>query len=149
MSDRTRRILGGAGIGVLVVAAVVGSAFLSFLYGFNCLEGDGGEPYVARDSAQKDVCEASGNGLLLFALMAAAAGAFAYFASRLLARWRARQGSLLPGVAALLGIVVAPLLGFWAANLPSDYCSDEQKAAVNEWERSGSRGEPPYDCDAY
>jgi MFS family permease len=149
MSDRTRRILGGAGIVVLVVAAVVGSAFLSFLYGFNCLEGDGGEPYVARDSAQKDVCEASGNGLLLLALMAAAAGAFAYLASRLLARWRARQGSLLAGVAALLGIVLAPLLGFWAANLPSDYCSDEQKAAVNEWERSGSRGEPPYDCDAY
>jgi MFS family permease len=142
-------MLGGVGIGVLVVAAVVGSALLSFLYGFNCLEGDGGEPYVARDSAQKDVCEATGNGLLLFALMAAAAGAFAYLASRLLARWRARQGSLLLGVAALAGIVLAPLLGFWAVNLPTNYCSDEQKAAVEEWEGSGSRGEPPYDCDTY
>jgi hypothetical protein len=78
MSERARRILGGVGVGVLVVAAVVGSAFLSFLYGFNCLEGDGEEPYVA-----------------------------------------------------------------------SNYCSDEQKAAVEEWERSGSRGEPPYDCDTY
>jgi hypothetical protein len=81
--------------------------------------------------------------------MAAAAGALAYLAYRLLARWGARQGSLLLGVAALAGIVLAPLLGFWAVNLPSNYCSDEQKAAVEEWERSGSRGEPPHDCDTY
>jgi hypothetical protein len=149
MSDRARRILGGIGIGVLVVAAIAISALLSFLYGFHCLSGDGGAPYIAGDSPQKDVCGATGNGLLVFVLMATAAGAFAYLASHLLARWRAGEGSLFLSIAALAGIVAAPLLGFWAINLPSDGCSDEERAAVEEWERAGMSGEAPYDCDTY
>jgi hypothetical protein len=124
-------------------------AFLSIVYAFHCTDGDGGVPFVARDSAQKDVCGATSNGLVLFVAMAAVAGACGYLASELLARWRAGQRSLLPGLAALAGIVVAPLLVYWLVNLPSDSCSSEQRAEVERWEREGSVGEPPHDCDVY
>jgi cytochrome bd-type quinol oxidase subunit 1 len=106
------------------------------LYGYHCTEGDGGSPYVARDSPQKDVCEATGDGAWLLAVMVLLIAVFAFLAWRAFMGWRAgsRPRALL--VAFLIAIPIAPLLAFLAANAPSDFCADAQ-------EQAGA------DCDKY
>lgn len=145
---RSRALTIGA-LAVVVAIACAGSAAGSLFYWFHCVDGDGGYPYVARDSIQKDVCGATGNGWILLAAMVAAIAAAAWFANGALERWRRRAGSGLAAIVATLAILAAPLAIFWLTNLPSDACTDEQRAEVDRWRAEGGRGEPPHDCDKY
>ena len=47
---------------------------------FHCTDGDGGVPYVARDSPQKGVCDATADGLLTLPVLLLAVGGMAALA---------------------------------------------------------------------
>jgi hypothetical protein len=143
------RVLTVGALAVAVATAAAGSTAGSLFYWFHCVDGDGGQPYVARDSLQKDVCGATGNGWVLLVVMIAAIAAAAYFANGALERWRRRAGSGLLAIAATVAVLAAPLAVFWLTNLPSDGCTDEQEAEVDRWRAEGGRGVPPHDCDSY
>jgi hypothetical protein len=132
---RRRRVLAIVGITLLVVASVALTLLGSLLYGLHCTDGDGGVPYVARDSPQKDVCEATGNGGFLLAAMVALIAAFASAAWWAFKRWQAGAGRLAVFLLLMAGIAAAPLAAFLAANAPSDYCSDEQKQAGGDCDK--------------
>ena len=134
---------------IAVAAAVFLSAAAALYHGYHCTSGDGGAPYVARDSVQKDVCEAGGNGWGVLALMIAALAGAAFLAQRVLERWWRRAGSGLLAIAATAAVIAAPALVFWLANLPSDSCSDAERAEVDRWRAEGMHGDPPHDCETY
>lgn len=123
-----------------------GSALLS---GIHCTGGDGGSPYVARDSTQADVCAATGNGLgvlLAAAVLLVVVGRLAW---RLLSAWTERGTGLRTALAAVVAMPLLPVLLAWAQNLPSDHCSKDEQAAFNEWRAGDTRGAPPHDCETY
>lgn len=112
-----------------VVVGIAATLVLSLMTAINCLDGDGGYPYVARDSSQADVCGATGNGLGLLVASGLAIGLFTYLARRRL-RTAATQasGRLLP-IALLVLIVAAPFALMALYNAPADTCSADQAAA--------------------
>ena len=139
--ERRRRNLAIAGIVILAAASVGLTLFGNLFYVIHCTDGDGGAPYVARDSAQKDVCDATGNGSLLLLAMLALIGVFAFLAWRGFKAWRSGSRGLAAFVLCLVAIPSAPLIAFLAANSPSDYCSDAKKAAAE--------AAPSSDCEHY
>ena len=112
-----------------VIAAVAGALLMWFFTTMECTDGDGGYPYVARDSAQADFCGATGNGLGMLAVAGLVIWLLAGYAWK---RWPPQSprpsGWLLP--IAVLVVIVASPYGLTALyNLPSDTCSAEQEAA--------------------
>jgi hypothetical protein len=149
VSPRLKRIVV---IGVLVLAGLIAALMTvgaTFLYSLGCTSGDGGVPYTAEDSLQKDVCEVTGNGfavLVLSALVAVAAGMLAGSRGR---KWRDGSATPLPFVGSVILTALSPLVVLWVAELPSDRCTGEKLAAYERWTEAGSSGEPPYRCQAY
>lgn len=133
----------GAVLGVLVTAATA-------LYAeIHCTGGDGGSPYVARDSVQADVCAATGNGLGVLIPSVVLLVVVGRLAWRLLSAWAERRRGLHAALAALVAMPLLPLLLGWAQNLPSDHCSKDEQAAFTEWRTGDTRGAPPHDCETY
>jgi hypothetical protein len=149
VSPRLKRIVV---IGLLVLAGLIAAVMTigaTFLYSLGCTSGDGGAPYTAEDSLQKDVCELTGNGfavLVLSALMAVGAGMLAASRGR---RWRDGGTNPLPFVGLVILTALSPLVVLWVAELPSDRCTGEKLAAYEQWSEAGGAGEPPYRCQAY
>jgi hypothetical protein len=133
----------GAVLGVLVTA---GTAFLAQIH---CTDGDGGSPYVARDSAQADVCAATGNGLGVLIAAAVLLVLVGLLAWRLLSAWAYRRGSLRAALAAVVAMPLLPLLLGWVQNLPSDRCPKDEQAVFDAWRADGGRGARPHDCETY
>lgn len=153
METQEKRPSGDAAawLGLLLAAVSGGLIGLvgSFFFAFHCTSGDGGAPYVARDSLQADVCGAAGEGLWLFAVQLLLVLVLGVLSIRAVSAWRRREGSGRRALLLALGIALVPLSVFLAANQPSDQCSDDKREAVEEWRDSGTRGDPPFDCDTY
>ncbi len=137
---------------LVALAGLAGGAtivFGGFIFVLHCSSGDGGEPYVARDSAQADVCGATGDGLLVVVIAIVALIALlvaAYTAGR---AWVAGEASPLRIGALVLIAAISPIALITLANSPSDECGAEDLAAYEAWLDEGSRGDPPADCASY
>src|ERR1044072_1140210 len=141
-----------AAITTLVLAILAGGSIAlvgGFFNGLNCVDGDGGSPYVAEDSAQKAVCNATGDGWLLFIAMAALVIVVATYASTALIAWGRGAKRALLAFRLAAPVVAAPLVLFSAANTPSDKSPPEKRDAVDRWRDDGEQGEAPYDCESY
>jgi len=140
---------------VVTLAALAGVAggliaiIGGFLTAWHCSSGDGGVPFVSPESQQADVCSWTGDGIGLIVLGIAAASGLAVAAYRLGRGWIAGARSPLAFAALTLAAALAPIALIWAANLPSDECTDETAQAYDAWAESGARGEPPADCATY
>ena len=77
-----RLVITLSGLSALFVAASI------FVFvGLDCSSGDGGVPYVAEDSAQADVCDATGDGAFLTLGLLVAALTLLVLVHRLGAAW--------------------------------------------------------------
>jgi hypothetical protein len=137
----------------LVIVAGVAGGLMALAGGFatvwNCSSGDGGSPFVSPQSPQADVCSATGDGLLLVVLALAAAAGIAVAAYRVGRAWLSGARPAIAFLALVLATVLAPFAVVWLGNQPSDECTGEDAAAYDEWVESGSRGDPPADCETY
>lgn len=152
--EGSRGVRGKGGLVVVVailsgLAALVVAAFVAFFIGWHCTSGDGGAPFVAADSAQATVCEVTGDGVWLTVALLILALALIPIAVRLGRGWASGAAAAAPFVAVALLIAALPA-GTLVVFAPfSAACSDDQLATVEEWERDGARGSPPFDCASY
>lgn len=134
------------------VAGAVG-ALIALAGGFttiwNCSSGDGGAPFVSPGSPQADVCSATGDGLLLVVLALGATAGVAVAAYYVGRAWLDGGRPAIAFLALVAATALAPFVVIWVANQPSDECTGDTAAAYDEWVESGSRGDPPADCETY
>ena len=112
---------------VVIVAVVLGAVaggLLAVIFGFlivlGCTSGDGGVPYTAPDSPQADICGATGDGLVLFAVIVAAVAGSATAAYLRGRAWLEGRASPLAFILLVALTVVAPMLLTWLFEIPSD-----------------------------
>lgn len=129
-------------LALAVLVGVVASLFVGVLMGFYCSDGDGGVPYVADDSAQADVCAATGGGLGLIVIAIAGVLGLAFLALWIACRAEP-SGRRWPRVLAVVAVAGFPLLAMYGYNAPSDHCSAADEAAYE------ANGGPPPDCAHY
>jgi hypothetical protein len=149
VSGRTKHILV---VGLLVLAGLAAAVTVlgsTFLHNLGCTSGDGGVPYTAQDSPQKDLCELTGNGLGVFGLSTVAAVGVGMLAARSGRHWRDGDATPLPFIGLAVLTALSPLAFLWLGDLPSDGCTGEKLAAYEEWAQADSSGEPPYRCQKY
>lgn len=149
MSRRKKQIVA---IVLLVLAGLIAAVLVvggTFVYSLGCTSGDGGAPYTAADSPQKDLCELTGNGFAVFGLSTVVAVGAGALAARHAGRWRDHATTPLPFIGLAILTALSPLVVVWAADLPSDGCTGEKLAAYERWQQAGSSGDPPYRCQTY
>jgi hypothetical protein len=147
--DGARR---GAAWVLLLIAVVLGvllTAVAALYAQIHCTGGDGGSPYVAGDSAQADVCSATGDGVGVLVAAVPLLVLCGRFARRLLRAWQERGRSLAAALAAAATLPLAPVVLAYAQNLPSDHCSKDDQAAYAEWLAADAQGPRPADCETY
>jgi len=139
-------------IALASVAGVIGGLVAlvgGFLMAWNCSSGDGGVPYVSRNSPQADVCSATSDGLLLIALGVVAAIGLAIAAVHAGRAWISGSRQIPLFVVLMAGAALAPVAILWIANAPSNTCTGEDKEAYDAWVEAGGRGNAPVDCAVY
>jgi hypothetical protein len=149
VSPRSKRIVV---IGVLVLAGLIAASMTvgaTFLYSLGCTSGDGGAPYTAEDSPQKDVCELTGNGFAVLGLSVLVSVATGLLAASRGRRWRVSSATPFPFLGLAILTALSPFAVLWVAELPSDGCTGEKLAAYERWTQAGGSGEPPHRCQKY
>lgn len=113
------------------VAGVIVTLAFTFFRVLDCTDGDGGVPYVARDSPRADVCHATGDGLALPPISAVLMGLALWLAWRAFTRYRSGAGtrSAVLACALLIAVPIGPIAVGAAMSIPSSHCSEEQEAA--------------------
>jgi len=139
-----RLVITLSGLSALFVAASI------FVFvGLDCSSGDGGVPYVAEDSAQADVCDATGDGAFLTLGLLVAALTLLVLVHRLGAAWV--RGARRPAAFFALALVVAVLpagTGIAMSSFSSE-CSPEKEAAWREYNRTGQGDGARFECAHY
>jgi len=135
---------------VAILAAAAVTLIGALLFGLDCEDGDGGVPFVARDSPQAGVCASTASGLGALAICALTAAAMALLAVKVGRRYTAERSGLLLLLASALAVPLAPLVALALLNAPSNECSGEKLDAYEAWVQGGGGPEAaPYECASY